>query len=126
MKVRITNNKIRYRLKQPEVECFKITGVVTETLAFGEDDTDQIHFSLASTNAESIRVSFSHNHTTIYVPAPLAAEWTTTDRVGFEAVIVNEKSKTITLLVEKDFACMDGRLEDNEDTYPNPKAMNGS
>lgn len=126
MKVRITNNKIRYRLKEPEVALFAKSGFVTETLAFGNNDTEKLHFTLQASTAETIEVSFRNKHVVISVPELLAAEWTTTERVGFEAVIVNEKANAIAVLVEKDFMCLDGREEDNEGTYPNPLATTNS
>lgn len=120
MKVRITNNKIRYRLKQPEVALFATSGLVTETLAFGSEDSEKIKFTLQTSDNTNISVGFQNNHTVIYVPATLAEEWTTTEQVGFEAEIINDKNIKITVLVEKDFVCMDGREEENEGSYPNP------
>lgn len=120
MKVRIANNKIRYRLKKPEVAHFALSGIVTETLAFGNDDAKNLRFSLQRSDDATISVRFQHNHTVIYVPAPLAEEWTTTERVGFEAEVITEENRKIAILVEKDFMCMDGREEENEGSYPNP------
>lgn len=123
MKVRISNNNIRFRLKEPEVSLFKNSGVVTETLEFGNEDAEQIKFSLQKTNDEKISVSFQNHHTIISVPAALAEEWTTTELVGFDSVIHTSKGKKICVLVEKDFMCMDGREEDNIGSYPNPLAL---
>lgn len=122
MKVRITNNKIRYRLKQPEVLNFAKSGLVTETLSFGIDETECLKFSLQISDRADISVQYQKNHVVIFVPAVLAKEWTTTERVGFEVETVNEQNIKLTVLVEKDFMCMDGREEENEGSYPNPLA----
>jgi hypothetical protein len=42
--------------------------------------------------------------------------------VGFSADVDSGKGRRISLLVEKDFMCMDGREEDNVGSYPNPLA----
>ena len=122
MKVRITNNKIRFRLKQPEVTRFSELGLVTEALVFGSGESQKLQFSLQVFDTADINIAFQNNHTVFYVPSLLAKEWTTTGRVGFEAQIVNEQNTKITILVEKDFMCMDGREEENEGSYPNPLA----
>ena len=104
MKVRITNNKIRYRLKEPEVALFATSGFVTETLAVGNTDTEKLHFTLQTSTAENMEVRFWNNH----------------------VVIANEKANAIAALVDKDFMCLHGREEDNEGTYPNPLAATNS
>ncbi|MCW3110976.1 MAG: hypothetical protein JWQ09_5482 [Segetibacter sp.] len=122
MKVRISNNSIRVRLKEPEVNLFKNTGTITETLEFGSGDTEQLKFSLQKTNDDNIDLRFHNYHTIILVPAQLAEEWTITELVGFDSEIGNAKGKKICILVEKDFMCMDGREEENVGSYPNPLA----
>jgi hypothetical protein len=120
MKVRITNNKIRYRLKQQEVETFANAGIITEILSFGDSEVEQLRFSLQQMDINLVDINFQQNHTIILVPILLSKEWTGTDRIGFDAVVKNGQGKIISLLVEKDFMCMDGRDEDNEGNYPNP------
>jgi hypothetical protein len=122
MKVRICGNKIRLRLKQPEVEKFEQTGVVTEALQFGPRDEDQVKFTLRLADRNTIDINFYQNETTVLVPTAMAGEWATTELVGFDADADTGKGKIISILVEKDFVCMDGREEDNTGSYPNPLA----
>ena len=42
-------------------------------------------------------------------------EWLTTERVTFA-----DESGTVSILLEKDFACLDNTDEDQSDNYPNP------
>ena len=122
MKVRISGNKIRFRLKQPEVNQFQQEGSVSEVLEFGSNQNDQIKFTLSESNTSTIDVQFMSNETTVLVPKEQAKEWTSTDLVGFDAEVDTGKGKKIGILVEKDFMCMDGREEDNVGSYPNPLA----
>ena len=122
MKVRISGNKIRFRLKQPEVNQFQQKGSVSEVLEFGSNQNDQIKFTLSESNTSTIDVQFKSNETTVLVPKEQAKEWTSTDLVGFDAEVDTGKGKKIGILVEKDFMCMDGREEDNVGSYPNPLA----
>ncbi len=120
MKVRISRNSIRFRLKEPEVKRFQQEGVISEVLEFGNNETEQLKFSLSQCQSDEINVQFQSNETTIFVPQTIAKDWTSTDLVGFEAEVNTGKGKIIFILVEKDFTCMDGREEDETGSYPNP------
>ena len=122
MKVRISGNKIRFRLKEPEVNQFQQKGIVSEVLEFGHNESEQIKFTLCESNTSTIDVQFKSNETMVLVPTAQAKEWTSTDLVGFDAEVDTGKGKNIGILVEKDFMCMDGREEDNVGSYPNPLA----
>ncbi len=120
MKIRIKGNSIRYRLKQPEVALFKKTGLVEETIAFGTQPNDQLHFRLELFSEPQLSIRYNEGMVTIYVPKALAQHWTETELVGFEGDLDSGKGRNIFVLVEKDFACLDGTEEENEGTYPNP------
>ena len=118
----MSGNSIRYRLKQPEVHQFAQTGNITEVIAFGEAPSNQLMFVLQKHDADEVAVTFQSNTTTIFVPSVLAARWTQTGIVGFDAELNTGKGSRISVLVEKDFACLDNTGADNEGTYPNPKS----
>jgi hypothetical protein len=120
MKVRILGNSIRFRLKKPEVSLFERFGNVTEVTAFGPEATDQIRFVLETYSGAELALSFQANTTTVKVPHTLAQQWVKTELVGFDGNVDTGKGKTISILVEKDFACIDGNEADNEGAYPNP------
>jgi hypothetical protein len=50
----------------------------------------------------------------------MALEWVQTGQIGFEGKVDTGKGRTIAILVEKDFMCIDGNERDNEGAYPNP------
>ncbi|MEJ7769826.1 MAG: hypothetical protein WKF89_18550 [Chitinophagaceae bacterium] len=121
MKIRILNNHLRFRLKQLEVERFMQEGRVIEVLEFGQETAAQLSFCLEIYQEESLSVRFISNVTTIFVPQGIAESWTSSERVGFDGKINTGLGRTIEILVEKDFQCLDGREEENEGSYPNPK-----
>jgi hypothetical protein len=120
MKVRILGNSIRFRLKKPEVSQFERFGKVTEITAFGPEAADQIRFVLKTHSGSELALDFHANTTTVKIPPALAKQWTETELVGFDGKVDTGKGKTISILVEKDFACIDGNEADNEGAYPNP------
>jgi hypothetical protein len=119
MKVRISGNGIRFRLKQPEVESFARSGKIVEHLQFGPREEDCLKFQLEKSPCEKIDASFAKNSVTVYIPEMESNEWTDTQIVGIEGKVVNE-GIVLSVLIEKDFACIDGNSEENAGTYPNP------
>jgi hypothetical protein len=118
MKIRIKGNSLRYRLTRPEVDRVAATGFIEEKIDFGPA---ALYYALRSTDQDQMHVSFTDNRITLYLPATMIREWIGTDRVGFEnRMEYAGTGKTLTLLVEKDFTCMDKVDEDQSDQYPNP------
>jgi hypothetical protein len=112
MKIRIKGNSIRYRLTKSDVEHFAREGYIEEIVEFG---LQSLRYALKRDAGHDLAADFEHNKITIYMPEAMAAEWTSTDRVGFEKC-----DARIYLLVEKDFKCLDNVAEDQSDHYPNP------
>lgn len=120
MKVRISGNKIRFRLKEPEVKKFQQNGTVSEILEFGTNIGEQLKFTLTTAELNEIGVQFLLNETTVLIPKMTAELWTSTELVGFDSEARTAHGKIISILVEKDFVCLDGREEENVGSYPNP------
>ena len=119
MKVRIQGNSIRFRLKQPEVERFGREGSITESMSFTETE-DGLSFTLEVTQDDAFSVQYDTGKMILWIPQKTATQWTRGDAVGFEEKIKTSAGKTISLLVEKDFKCLDGKEEEEEGSYPNP------
>ena len=114
MKIRIKGNFLRYRLARTDVELFAKTGRLAEHTDFGDQT---LVYSLQRSSGGQISATFKDNQITVFMPAAMADEWTSSERVGFEGTYGH-----LTLLVEKDFKCLDNVAEDQSDNYPNPLA----
>jgi hypothetical protein len=112
MKLRIKGNSIRYRLSKSDVDRFINTGIVTEETDFGNNT---LRYELRTTEAESMSATFENNSIVIFLPENLANIWSDPEKVGF-----NDTYEKLSLLIEKDFQCIDNTLEDQSDNYPNP------
>ena len=97
MKIRIANNSIRFRLRQPEVQLFSQQQSITEVLEFGISLSDQIRFVLETANNDNDQFSimFQEHTITLQVPQQLVQEWTLTNLVGFEEEIQTAKGKAV-------------------------------
>ena len=102
-----------------EVEKFAEAGKISETVSFG---ASELKYSLVmSSGADAIHAEFADNELIIFFPENTAREWTTNDNVGFETEQAVGSNQTLTIIVEKDFVCVDRPNDpDREDAYPNP------
>ena len=116
MKIRIKGNSLRYRLTKTDIASFERDGYLEESTNFG---TQVFKYALQRTLTGQLTADFTNNTIIMYMPADLALEWTSTDRVGYE-----NNSNQMYLLVEKDFKCLDNVAEDQSDNYPNPLVEN--
>ena len=121
MKIRLQGNSLRYRLRQPEVMRFKEEGIVEEKIVLGSGPDAVLCFSLRRKGSGNITVEYSSNAVIVGVPQQVADPWSTTDQVGWEADVDMGNGIILRVLVEKDFACLDRKEEDEkEGAYPNP------
>ncbi|NAY92681.1 hypothetical protein GTQ34_12210 [Muricauda sp. JGD-17] len=119
MKIRIKDNSVRYRLTQSEVKQFCETGKVAAKTRFPEGD---LCYQLIQNNEiDDLSASFNSGSISLMVPTHLAKNWHQNEIVGFQHEMKLEDGATLSLLVEKDFVCLDNTIEDQSDNYPNPK-----
>jgi hypothetical protein len=120
MKIRIKGNHLRFRLRQPDVDLLTNKGMMIEKIEFGDNENEQISFALWTSTKDKISIEYRHNHVNIFIPRKMVDDWINTGQVGIEADLDTGKNKIISILIEKDFACLDATEDDNEGTYPNP------
>lgn len=120
MKMRVRGNSIRLRLTQSEVAEFGKGGLVEEVIEFGTNELIYVLESRADT--ENITAEFKGNRVVITVPQQKAEHWTNSNEVGIKAEQDIGGDRTLRLLIEKDFACLEqrGDGEEDTDTFPNP------
>lgn len=122
MKIRIKGNSIRYRLTKTEIDNFGKLGFLEEKTEFLNGPA--FYYRLEKKDdIENMEASFSGNRICIFIPGPIAKEWTTTDVVGFDHEMKIGEGKELFLLVEKDFVCIDHTFEDQSDNFPNPNKV---
>lgn len=112
MKIRIKGNSLRYRLTRSEVTTLWKKGCLEERTEFADNT---LVYAIETANDDKLTANFNSNKITLYMPKAMINELYHTDKVGFE-----DKSGTLSLLVEKDFVCIDNTEEDQSDNYPNP------
>ena len=71
---------------------------------------------------QEIAVDYRAQQLTVFVPSGVARNWAETDQIGIAAEIDLDVAGTLSVLIEKDFACLDRSDAENEDAFPNPLA----
>ncbi len=118
MKIRIKGNSIRYRLTKTEVEVFSKTGSFEDTTDFGNR---KLTYALkAKTGIALLEAEFSGDCICLYLAKEHSEQWFNSDQVGFSHTFQTAHGTSLSLLLEKDFVCMDNTGEDQSDHYPNP------
>jgi len=122
MKLRIRGNSIRLRLTKPEVDLFKLHGLVEDSINFG--NTKLTYQLKVTDNSKDLTATYNQQVITVYMPEDMRKDWTTTEWVGYDAMQQINETESLKILVEKDFKCLDGTTEDQTDMYENPLSSN--
>jgi hypothetical protein len=123
MKVRIKGDSLRLRLSRSEVSRVLSGDRLEETIHFGPEPNASFTYALQQESSERrSTIQYSGNEVTITIPASRAQLWGVTDQVGIAEDINLGENGSLALLIEKDFACLDGSEAENQDAFPNPNA----
>jgi hypothetical protein len=108
------------RLSRGEVDTVRENGVLTSVTGFpgGRQFSYSIESSPASVNPAAF---YSDNEIRVRLPETIVLAWATTEQVSIEGEQVLDDGEKLSILVEKDFACLAPRPgEDEADMYPHP------
>jgi hypothetical protein len=122
VKLRVRDNSIRLRLTQSEVELVRTDGLVRGRVPFaGSNNFDYILESSPATVKPEAHIS--NNVLTVRIPEAEIESWSNSNEVSIAASQLLDGGEQLSILVEKDFACLAPREgEDETDMYPHPDA----
>jgi hypothetical protein len=117
MKLRIKGNSLRLRITRSELVQLMSVGRIVETIQFARASDARLTYALVVRNATNDLELEYRDHTVTVVLSPAAASrWAESEDVGVYA------EGELALIVEKDFACLDGNDPQDADAFPNPHA----
>ena len=122
MKLRLNGNAIRLRLSQTDVAKLALEGLLEEQIKFSKD----IALGYRLIVKEEIckpATSYAENTITVFIPKNFTYEWPNNNVTGTSAIHTTEDGTEISILIEKDFKCLDNTEEDQTDNFANPKLM---
>ena len=107
------------RLTQSEVQAFKEQGRLTEKVFFPGGTT----FCYTLRTGKQYDALFKDDELMISIPDNLVIPWADSEELSLRASLTLQKGEMLSLLVEKDLACLIEREgEDDSDAFPNPKS----
>jgi hypothetical protein len=120
MKLRIKGASLRLRLTQAEVQALAARGRVEEQVPFGSH-VNLIYRLCTDPSSRGLHATFDGGVLEIRIPEAMAQAWCASEQVTLaEGQAVPEGTLRIT--VEKDFACLAPRTdEDESDNFPHPQ-----
>lgn len=121
MKLRVRGNSVRLRLGRAEVERAGEGFPIEEITRFSSLQRLVTRFEPADvTQPEAV---FVDGTVRVRWPRVAVRAWSANEEVSLEAHVPLEGEEGLRLLVEKDFACLAPRPdEDESDAYPHPNA----
>ena len=112
MKIRIKGNSVRYRLTKSDIAQLGSGSFLKDKTEFA---SKTLHYAITITDDEHLSSDFTGDKIQLNMPRKMIEELINTEKVGFM-----DQSRRVSLLVEKDFACLDNAEEDQSDNFPNP------
>lgn len=121
MKLRIRGNSVRMRLTRAEVAALGEAGRAEDCVGFSP--IEELRYGVAVTADGALRVEFGGDRLTVHVPKVLVERWLQPSEVSIEGRQPIGGAAELKILVEKDFACLAPRGdEDDADLFENPAA----
>jgi hypothetical protein len=118
MKIRIQQNKVRYRLSKSDVARLALTGYLEEQTSFPQG---KLTYCIQSKrDITELAAAFENQRITIFAPESFTRDWPDNNVVGTDSTMVVSEKESLYILIEKDFKCLDNDAEDQSDNYENP------
>jgi hypothetical protein len=120
MKLRIKNNSLRIRLSRTEVDTLGSMGHLEDATEFV---TGTFRYALrVKEGISGLQATFEDGKITMYAPIEFTKTWPGNTVVGTANEVPLPGGGFLSLLLEKDFKCIDNASEDQSDNYENPNA----
>ena len=113
MKLRIRDNSIRLRLTRGEVDTLAGDGIVEAAVHF-PDGARLVYCIESSPACVDPVANFNGVDFAVRLPKSTVDEWSQTEQVSIDAQQLLPDGNELRILVEKDFACLAPREEEDE------------
>ena len=121
MKLRIKGNSLRLRVTRSELMRLSAGETIEEAIHFAPEPTAVFRYALASSpETNQVGIRYRDGEVTVAIAPEQVRAWSEDSQIGIYATLHLGSAGPLEIAVEKDFACLDGRDEDNQDTFSNP------
>ena len=116
MKLRLTPNSIRVRIRKTALQELGNQGKVVESILF-PNGQKLIYGLEIIDDSPYLHAHFQDGVLMLHIPKVMAEEWIGSELVGLERDQPLPNNTTLHILIEKDFPCQHKEPEDNADTF---------
>ena len=121
MKLRIKANSIRLRFSKTELASLVAGQPLEEAVRFSAQPDGQLIYTLTPARSDSEKVvEFTGSRLSVSLSAEQIATLSGSNEIGIYTSVAIGLDEVLEIMVEKDFACLDGTDEDNRDTFAHP------
>jgi hypothetical protein len=127
VKLRIQGDSLRLRVGPGEIARLLESGRIEERVHFAAEPEARLTYALelggAAFNGDgsAVSVRWRPQEVAVVIPREMARAWAASEQVGMSGETDAGEAK-LAVLIEKDFACLEQKAGESEDTFPNPKA----
>jgi hypothetical protein len=122
MKLRIKGNSLRLRISRSEMAKLAEGGNIEDTIHFAPATDAKLTYALRiAAEGSDVSMEYLPQRVTVVLSTQAATRWATSDEVGIYGTS-DTSAGPLELIVEKDFACLDGDEPADEDAFPNPNS----
>lgn len=122
MKLRIKGNSLRLRVSRSELATLIESGAIEDTIHFGMEPHAKFTYALRhEVTSITAGIEYLPQQIAVVLSTEVAARWAASDQVGIYGSS-NTNAGPLEIVVEKDFACLDGANPLDDDAFPNPNA----
>lgn len=123
MKLRIKDDSVRFRVPPSGVRNLIATGRLSSQVRFSLSPIHTLTYALVLDEKVNEPILEYVEHQIIArLPINDTTRWAQSDAIAIRHSTMISPGVNLTLLIEKDFACLDLSDEENKDTFPNPNA----
>ena len=121
MKLRINGNSLRLRISRSDLARFLEAGSLEDTVYFGREIGAELTYALVLDHSrQAVDVESASHRVAVILPDEAGRRWAATEQVEISANVDLGPRGALSVLIEKDFACLGRSDEDNSDSFPNP------
>jgi hypothetical protein len=121
MKLRIKGDSLRLRVSRSELARLLQGDRIEETAHFAAAPEARLTYALESAiDSAPVRVEYGSRGLTVILSEEQLGIWGLEKEVGVYSTLDIGGDRSLEVIVEKDFSCLDREGEENDDTFRNP------
>ncbi len=123
MKLRIKGDSLRLRVSRSELDSIIRGERIEDTILFSPDPDAALTYCLDHAAGDApTGLRYSPGKVTVLLAARDVKVWSDPGQVGIYTAIAVGPTRSLELIIEEDFACLDRDDQGNADTFENPHA----